>query len=282
MRQDPGGGGINVARGLHRLGTDVLALFPAGGYHGALLCSLLEKENVPSLAINSSVPVRENWTIFTEQSPNQYRFVMPGPSLNEDEWNRCLVALEKLSGIEYIVVSGSMPPDFPENIFERIGVIAKKKNARLLVDTSGDALRLALEEELYMIKPSLGEMESLIRSLGIVGKSVTEAAKEMISLGFTALVFISKGAEGAVLVSAESIHEITPPKVSQSGTIGAGDSLVAGFIYALTQNYDLHSAAEFAVACGAATTMSQGTALFQPEDARKLYESMKKDQLISS
>jgi 6-phosphofructokinase 2 len=97
MRQDPGGGGINVARGLHRLGADALALYPAGGYHGALLSSLLEKEKVRTYPIDSTTNIRENWTIFVEQPPNQYRFVMPGKALDKQVWKSCLSSIGFLS-----------------------------------------------------------------------------------------------------------------------------------------------------------------------------------------
>jgi 6-phosphofructokinase 2 len=173
-----------------------------------------------------------------------------------------------------------MPPDFPEDIFERIATIAKTKNARLIVDTSGDALRLALEQGVYMLKPSLGEMRLLTKALGISDKSIPEAAKEMISLGFAELVFISKGADGALLVSRDNIYEMGSPVLSKFGTVGAGDSLLAGFIFGLIKGYNLHSAAAFGVACGAASTLSQGTALFRREDAMRLYSVVKNESLV--
>jgi 6-phosphofructokinase 2 len=281
MRCDPGGGGINVARGLKRLGAGVVAIFPRGGYHGELLMEMLHKENVEVLPVTIKENTRENWVVLENSGNRQFRFIMPGPNLSHHEWSECLSTLQSQNDIEFIVVSGSMPPDFPKDIFNKISSIAKEKNAKLIVDTSGEALKSALLSGVYMIKPNLNELASLIVSFKLTGSSPADAARELIKKKFAEIVVVSMGKSGAILVNADCTIEIKSPIVKRAGTIGAGDSMVAGIVFALNNKQPLKQAIEYGVACGAATTMNQGTELFHPKEVENLYAAMRKETFQS-
>ena len=88
-RRDPGGGGINVARVVQRLGGDVIAIYPVGGSTGQLLRRLVDRENIRSIVIEVSEETREDFTVTEERSGQQYRFVLPGAPLSKSEWNAC-------------------------------------------------------------------------------------------------------------------------------------------------------------------------------------------------
>ena len=110
QRRDPGGGGINVARVIKRLGGDVSAIYPVGGATGDLLRRLLDKENVPSQTFAISEETREDFTVTEERSKQQYRFVLPGAPLSESEWTACLNTLATMvQGASFVVASGSLP-----------------------------------------------------------------------------------------------------------------------------------------------------------------------------
>jgi len=145
-KRDPGGGGINVARVVHRLGGDVAAIYPIGGAIGRLLHRLVEREGIDSIVTPTHVETRENFTAFEEETGEQYRFVLPGSPLHRPEWE---AVLDKLATLpqkpRFVVASGSVPPGVPDDIYANIARIARSLGARMVIDTSGAALRAALE-----------------------------------------------------------------------------------------------------------------------------------------
>ena len=119
-KRNPGGGGINVARAAHRLGSSVLAIYPTGGAIGKLLHRLVEREHIESLVTPSHVETRENFTAYEETAGEQYHFVLPGSTLHRAEWEAVLETLTTLSGKpKFVVASGSVPPGVPDDFFAR-------------------------------------------------------------------------------------------------------------------------------------------------------------------
>ena len=146
-KRDPGGGGINVARVAHRLGSDVTAIYPTGGAIGKLLHRLVEREGIDSMATPSHVETRENFTVYEETTGEQYRFVLPGSTLHRAEWEAVLDRLTTLpQKPKFVVASGSVPPGVPEDFFARVARHARRLGAQCVVDTSGPALKAALAE----------------------------------------------------------------------------------------------------------------------------------------
>ena len=271
---EPGGGGINVARGIERLGTPVSAIFFSGGYHGRLLTELLTKEKINCIPIETSNLTRENWVITEESGNRQYRFVMPGTMIHESEWKLCLVQLDSIDGIKFIVVSGSMPEGFPSDIFQNLRLIASRKKAKLIVDSSGDGLVKAVQSGVFMIKPSINEFNLLRQTLQLTNHSLAAAAEEVILKKYCEVVVVSMGEAGALLVTKDMQLQVKAPSVKKMSTVGAGDSMVAGIVHSLINNKTIEDAVRFGVACGTAATKNAGTALFRPEDAYQLYKEM--------
>jgi 6-phosphofructokinase 2 len=266
----PGGGGINVSRGLKRLGTSSVALYPAGGYSGQFLQKLVKEEGIDSKVVDIKSHTRENLIVVDQSSNQQYRFGMPGPSLEEQEWQECLNFLQAASGVEYIVASGSLSPGIPEDIYGRIASIAREKKARLIVDTSGTALEEAVNVGVFMIKPNLGELSSLVGRQDIHAECVDDVAKDIIQKGKCELMMISLGQAGAMLVSKDQVVQMMPPVVKRKSTVGAGDSMVAGIVHSISSGHQLKEALRFGIACGTAATLNEGTELFHKEDVEKL------------
>jgi 6-phosphofructokinase 2 len=146
---EPGGGGINVARALKKLGSEAIAVFPSGGYTGQFFNHLLEKEGISSRIIDSVNETRENIIVLDESTNNQYRFGMPGTTLNDTEWKKCLEIIAGEKEVAYIVASGSLPPGVPKDIYAQLARIAKQQNAKLVVDTSGEALRACIRRRCF-------------------------------------------------------------------------------------------------------------------------------------
>jgi 6-phosphofructokinase 2 len=268
---EPGGGGINVARAIKKLGGQATAIFPSGGYTGKFFNHLLEKENIPALIIDTANETRENIIVLDESSNNQYRFGMPGTALSEGEWKQCLKLAEEINNVGFIIASGSLPPGVPTNIYARLAKMAKNKNAKFIVDTSGEALQKALNEGVYLIKPNLGELAALAGKNKLLNNDeIKNIAKDIINKGKSEIVVVSMGAAGAMLVTKDIAEIMKPPPVKRKSTVGAGDSMVAGIVFYLSQGKNIFEAVQYGVACGTAATMNSGTQLCKKEDAEKV------------
>jgi len=275
-KSEPGGGGINVARVLHLLGSDVIAVFPSGGYTGAHLNQLLENEKVPFKAIPCKNETRESFAILEESSDKQYRFGMPGGELFENEWIDCLKMIENQKDIDFIVASGSLPLGVPSEIYTQLSKIAKNNTAKFIVDTSGEALKEAVDEGVYLLKPNLEELGLLLGKTNLKMEDVEVAAKELISRSNCEIIVTSLGANGAVMVSKDKTHHVKPPKVDVKSTIGAGDSMVAGIVFGLSNGESLEHSLQYGVACGTAATMNSGSQLCKKKDVDLLLKTLKK------
>lgn len=273
---EAGGGGINVARAIKRLGGDVNALFLAGGPNGEELSRILDEKKVPFFRVATKCATRENIIVSSCTPAAQYLFDLPGPAVTRAEWKRCLDVVRQ-SNCRFIVVSGSLPPGIPLTIYRDIAVVARKKDAKLLVDASGPALQAALEAGVFLIKPNLREITNLAGS-DATEAAATGAAQKLIADGHCSYVMISLGASGALLVGKDNTTHFHPPHISVKSTVGAGDSLLAGLVLALSQNKTIEEAAAFGVACGTAATLNEGTALCGKTQAKRLYRIMKHRQ----
>ena len=273
---EPGGGGINVARAIKKIGGDALTIYPSGGYSGKFLNLLLKEENLSVLTVETKHQTRENMIVLDRATNLQYRFDMPGPELFENEWQQCLQMIEE-NNSKFIVASGSLPPGVPLDIFARISVIAKKGNRKLIVDSTEEALQPALEEGVYMIKPNIGELSGLVGKEELQSDEIEPAARDLINEGKCEIVVVSLGASGAMLVSREQVFKISAPAVKIKSTVGAGDSMVAGIVFSISNEKSLQEAIQYGVACGTAATLNNGTGLCRKEDVERLFKQIKSD-----
>lgn len=271
LRLDAGGGGINVSKAIAKLGGQSTAVFPAGGHNGKLLQELLAAAKVSTSVIEVPGETRENFSA-TESSTNiQYRFTLPGLSLTQKHANECLDLIKKIKP-DYLVASGSLPPGLPETYYEGVAAFAKKIGCRFILDTSGPALQAAADEGVYLLKPNLGELSAMVGTEKLAMDQVDDAALEIIKQGKCEVVVVSLGPQGALLVTRDGFEHIPAPTVPKQSTVGAGDSMVAGMVWALSEGKNFREMAQWGVACGSAATMNQGTELFHAADAKRLYK----------
>jgi len=267
---EPGGGGINVTRVLQRLGTDSQALWTQGGDMGGLLGHLMEREGIPNHPIEISDDTRENFSVFEIGTALQYRFNLPGPVFTE----ACAGAvLDTIAGLtpepDYLVLSGSLPNGLPEDFYRQV-VDAAPRSTRVVVDTSGPALSKVVEGPVYAAKPNLRELGLLVGRELESDEEITRAAERLVRGGCEVLL-VSLGAGGALVASAEGCDFVRSPTVPIRSKVGAGDSMVGGFIHGLCSGLSLGDAARMGVAAGAATVMTDGSQLCRAEDVRRLF-----------
>jgi 6-phosphofructokinase 2 len=282
-RRDPGGGGINVARVATRLGADVRALYPIGGPTGELLRRLVDRERVLSLALPIAGETREDLAVLDESTGEQYRFVLPGPRLTENEWQDCLDVVASLRGEPgFIVASGSLPPGVPPDFYARLGRCTKELGARLILDTSGEALATALREGVYLIKPSLRELTELTGGSLEERSAQLDACHKLIDERLVEVVALTLGSEGALLISRGGSWAAEPLEIEGVSSVGAGDSFLGGMVWSLASGHDLEEALRYGVAAGSAALLSGGTALCRAEDVWRLHPLVKTSRIDPS
>ena len=270
-RRDPGGGGINVARVLRRLGGGVTAVVPLGGVTGTLIETLLRHEGVPAAPVAIAGETRENIHIGERCSGRQYRFVMPGPALSPAELDAVCKALDLAHAKpDFVVASGSLPPGAPIDFYALIAARVKALGRKLILDTSGDALRAGLAEGVWLVKPNRRELAEL------AGKTLSDeaawigAAREILAKGGAEIVALSLADKGARLITKDTVWAAHAPPIKPASTVGAGDSFVGALTWVLARGGDLPEALRHAVAAGTAALLSHGTELCHAEAVEQL------------
>jgi 6-phosphofructokinase 2 len=275
QRRDPGGGGINVARVIKRLGGDVSAIYPVGGTTGDLLHKLVEQEGVASQTFAIADETREDFFVSEVSTGQQYRFILPGPKFAESEWRECLNLLSRTEPFpRFVVASGSLPGGVPDDFYARVARIANQRGARMILDTSGPALSAAVAEGIYLIKPNLREMLALTNSEPTGADEWESAAKTIVQSGQVAVIALTMGHLGAVLMTRDRVLRAPPIAITPLSAVGAGDSFLGALVYRLAQGANLEDAFRLAAAAGAAALLNPGTELCRADDVRRLAEAV--------
>lgn len=268
---DAGGGGVNVARVLTRLGGQCTALCPTGGSPGHWLERRMREEGLAAVFLPIAGETRLSFTVHEHSTGAEYRFVMPGPRLSEAEWQACLLHLERLAEFpDLLVASGSLPPGVPVDFYARLARLCRARGARMVLDTSGPPLAVALAEGVYLIKPNLKELRELTGQPLESAEQWQAAARQEVLDGRAEVVALTLGHLGALLVTRDAMWSAPPLDIPVASAVGAGDSFVGGLVWALQQGQPLAQAFSWGIAAGSATLLSAGTALCRPEDVRRL------------
>lgn len=277
---DPGGGGINVARVVHRLGGDVSAVFPVGGSTGQLLNRLLRDEGVSCITVDAASETRQVFTLVEDTTDRQYRFVLPGAPLSEREWNACISATASVKPApSMIVISGSLPSGITSEKFGRAIRTIKAGGAKIALDTSEGPLQAAIDEGIYLIKPNLKEFQELVGIGSDQDSALIDAGRALIARGAVAIIAISLGDDGAILISADRALRARPLNVEPVSVVGAGDSFLGALVWRLTRTQNLEDALQFAMAAGTAAVLRAGTSLSRVEDINRIRRDVHVEEL---
>jgi 6-phosphofructokinase 2 len=275
-RYEPGGGGINVSRAMHRLGENSRSLYLAGGSVGDMLKKLLDEEQIRHEPFEIGAMTRESLVVYEESSEQQYRFGMPGPEIKEVEWRKFMARLDEMTPKpDFIIGSGSLPPGVHEDFYARVSRWGKHHGAKTIVDTPGEPLSLACKEGVFLVKPNLRELEILAGRKIENEEEQENLARRLVDECGTEVVVVSLGAAGALFAWKEGVERVRAPTVPIKSKVGAGDSMVGGIMTALKRGWEIPDAVRFGVAAGAAAVMTEGTELCRREDTERLYERIK-------
>lgn len=267
----PGGGGVNVARVLHRLGASCVAVFPQGGVTGERHHHLLLQEKVRCHSVPIAEETRENFSVHEACSGHDFRFVLPGPTLSASEYEACFEYVAQHLPKQFLVISGGLAPGVPTDFYARLSALAKQQGVKVVLDANGPALSLALQQTgVYFFKPSLRELQELTGEDLPSDAACKTAAQHLIQSGQAEVVALSLGEQGAMLVNATQAWRAPSLQVDVQTTIGAGDSFVGGMVWALGQSMSLPEAFRHAMAASAAALLAPGTPLCQAHDVNRL------------
>ena len=269
-RCDPGGGGINVARVIDRLGGRAHAIYLAGGATGALLDSLLDRAGLDRTRIDICGDCRISHAIYERESGREYRFVPEGPIVTEPEWEACLERLRHVTS-DYLVVSGTLARGVPEDFYVRVQAIARARGMALVLDTSGPALRRTLSAGgVFLVKPSIGELEELVGRPLRAPKDLEETACRIVRAGQAEHVAVTMGHEGALFVGHAGLSRLPAIAVEARSAVGAGDSFVGAMTFGFASGMDAGAAFRLAVAAGTAAVLTPGNDLCHRADVDRL------------
>lgn len=261
-RVDPGGKGVNVSRVLAAHDRPTTAVLPLGGGEGHRLADLLALQDVALHTVSIAGAVRANITV-VEPDGTTTKINEPGPNLAPAEVRALLeTAVSLAASSRWVVGCGSLPPGTTDDLYARLVTALRGHPVQVAVDTSGPALRLAVEAGPDLVKPNREELAEVTGTKVITLGDAISAAGKLRSLG-AAAVLGSLGADGAILVDAHGTLHGEARMETPCSTVGAGDAMLAGY---LSASGDRRTALASALAWGAAATALPGSRMPAPDD----------------
>ena len=271
-RYAPGGGGINVARVFVRLGGNARCYYLSGGATGPALDGLIDRHQLVRTRIPIAGPTRIASAVFEHETGKEYRFVPKGPQIAESEWRTCLEQVGEAQ-CDYMVLSGSLPPGVPDDFYARISELLRPRGIKIVLDSSGRALAAGIEAGgLALLKPSLGDLQSYIGRTLEGADAIGEAAMGIVEARKAHLVAVTMGHEGAILARKEGPVSLPAITIEAASAVGAGDSFVAGMIFALASGQSETEAFRLGLASGSAAVLRAGADLAHPREIESLLQ----------
>ncbi|AEW56807.1 1-phosphofructokinase [Bacillus cereus F837/76] len=248
----PGGKGINVSRVLHRLGVENVALGFTGGFTGRFIKDVLQTEGVITNFVQVDGDSRINVKI---KGQEETELNGQGPSVTNEQFEQLMKQIESMQKGDYVVLAGSVPASIPTTFYESIAAFGAEKGIRVVVDASGSALQHVVKNKPFLIKPNHHELGELFGVEISTAEDILPYGRKLIEQGVEHVI-VSMAGDGALLFTEEGIYEATVPKGVVINSVGAGDSLVAGFVGKYEQTKDIEKAFQYGVATGSATAFS--------------------------
>lgn len=267
----PGGGGVNVARAIRKLGGVAMAALTVGGPSGQRLLEMLDERGVPHREIWVKGETRDTYVIFERESKRRYHILIEGPRLYAAEWRKALALVEELGHPEMVLVlSGSLPAGVPDDFYARAAAIAKRSGARVALDTSGPPLVAALAEGVWLAKPNHNELETLAGRPLPTFEDRRLAVDGLVRRGAVDIMAATFGPDGALVCTATEAWVAQAPPIKPKSEVGAGDSFLGALILAICSGWSLREAAAYAVAAAGSALSRSGPGLSEPAQTERL------------
>lgn len=278
-RVDCGGKGFNVARMLKSLGVASIALGFAAGKTGELLRDKLEELGIETDFVWVDGDTRTNVSIVSEDNGRYVKVNEPGPTISGADLSLLVEKVrERVQPGDLWVLAGSLPPGVPDIFYSEMIDIIQTGGAQVFLDTSSGALGKSCTASPLLVKPNDAEAHELtglpvntIQEIAIAGQAIRKMGP--------ANVVISLGKEGALLANGRGTWKAQSPTISERNPIGAGDSMVAGIVWGLSEGKDMSEALSRGIACGAATASQSGTTVGTLSQVEELLHKVQLEKL---
>lgn len=271
-----GGRGIDISRVVKELGGQSVALGFAGGYNGSELEGRLKNEGVLCDFTKINGETRANYVIFQRKKKSKTLLSTDEPEIGQHEVAALLNRIKEIpaDSDNYAIISGSTPKGVDDDLLVQIIIILKDKGVKTIIDTDGVTLKMAVDACPYLIKPNIHEFGRLVGKNISSVDDIIDCAKYFEDM--LEYLVVSMGARGAVGINNNGNYLVIPPKIKAGSLTGAGDSFVAGMVYAMSEKRDFADAMTLGVACGTASAISPENELCRKDDV----EIIKKDVII--
>lgn len=265
----PGGKGINVSIVLTHLGVDNTTLGFVAGFTGDEIVRRLKSEGCNTDFISVEGNSRINFKL---KSNEETEINGAGPKIETEAVNELLLKLDKLQENDYLVLAGSIPESLPNDMYKRIMERLQEKKINIIVDATLELLVNVLQYKPFLIKPNKHELGEIFGVKIKTNEEVIKYAKKMIDMGASNCL-VSMAGDGAIMVTKDGrVLEHGAPKGEVVNSVGAGDSMVAGFIAGYLKNNNFEEAFKMGIAAGSASTFSEYLA--KKEEVEKIYSEL--------
>ena len=273
-----GGKGLNVSKVIKSFGEEVVATGFLGGNSGKFILDGLNKMKIDNDFVNITGETRSCLAIISNDG-SQTEILESGPLISEDEEKKFLTIYENLlDRVDIICASGSLPKGLDNNIYGELIKIAKKKNKKFCLDTSGEALKLGIEAGPYLIKPNKEELEDLLGQVIDSEEKLIKAGQSLLKKGID-IVVLSLGERGALLFNKNDIYRASVPRIEAINPVGSGDAMIAGMALAISRGYDYETTIKEGVACGTANAMESETGKVDQDKVLQILEKISIERL---
>lgn len=272
--KDAGGKGLNTSRVYAHMRGVTIATGFLGGATSSFIRHVMKEENVLDGFVYVSGETRTNFSVEDESGNPPTTFNQRGPTISPGEW----LALKEKVGMlavkaEWVSFGGSLPPGVETNAFYELSLIAKEKGAKVVIDADGAVLSEGLKAMPDFIKPNTPEASRVLGRPLVTDEDVLAGAQELYDLigGGNRIVVISRGAKGAVMTCEAGTFVGTSPSITPRSSIGSGDSMIAGMLWAFGQGKPAEEALRWGLAAGAATALTDGSAIGDKATIEQLF-----------
>ncbi|MCE4047523.1 MULTISPECIES: 1-phosphofructokinase [Bacillaceae] len=249
-----GGKGINVSKVLQRMGVQSKALGFVGGFTGSYIKDQLKQEAIDTDFVEVEEDTRINVKV---KAADETELNAAGPAISEEKLAELKEKISKLTSEDMLVLAGSIPSTLPANTYEELVKICSENDVSFVVDAEGDLLKKVLPYNPFLIKPNHHELGDLFNTTITTAEDVIPYGKKLLELG-AQNVIVSLAGDGAVLINQHETIISTVPKGEVKSSVGAGDSMVAGFLAKYNETQDLKESFRYSIASGSATAFSIG------------------------
>ncbi len=274
IRLDWGGKGFNVSRSLQKFGIDSLAIAWVGGGSGKMLADGLQRLGIQTDFVWVDEETRTNTMIIEEEGDWHIKVNEPGPPITQVDIDQMFLNVEKYAKKgDLWALSGSLPPDVPEDFYASLIDLLNSRGAKVYLDANDMPLQYGSQAGPFLAKSNATEAAHIVGFAIKDQEDAKRAALPFLRMGVEYFA-VTMGSSGMLLASQREMVYAKPPKVSVSNAAGSGDSLLAGIIFAQMRGLDLVEVARWGVATGTASVETDGVSEFEIERVQTILQEV--------